>query len=60
MRKTRLANQNTKKLSSNAGKVSQKKRIESGYYQTEEWREKVRLGWEKRRANKSKTTGGIR
>jgi hypothetical protein len=59
MSKSRLANPNTKKLASEAGKVSQKNRVKSGYYQSEEWKEKVRLGWEKRRANKSKTAGGI-
>jgi len=59
MSESRSSNPNTKKLASDAGKVSQKKRVESGYYQSEEWKEKVRLGWEKRRANKSKTAGGI-
>lgn len=60
MSKSRLSNPDTKKLAADAGKASQKKRIESGYYQSEEWKEKVRLGWEKRKANKSKTMGGIR
>ena len=60
MSEIRLANPNTKSISSEAGKASQKSRRESGYYQSEEWLEKVRLGWEKRKANKSKTTGGIR
>jgi len=45
----------TKKVkiaSSKAGKTSQQKRKESGYYQSEEFKLSCKKGWEKRRANK--------
>jgi hypothetical protein len=51
----------TKEIASAAGKISAIKRKESGYYQTPEYKEKCKLAWEKRRANKlAKHTGGIR
>jgi hypothetical protein len=60
MSEAKLNNPETKTIASNAGRASQKSRSESGYYQSEEWKEKMRLAWVKRRTNKSKTTGGIR
>jgi hypothetical protein len=60
MSNSRKNNPEVKKLASLAGKVSQLKRKESGYYQTEEYKEKCKLAWEKRRAKKlAKHTGGI-
>lgn len=60
MSDSRKALVNAEVLSSKAGSASQKKRLESGYYQTEEWKEKCKAGWETRRANAvKKTTGGI-
>lgn len=61
MSESRKNNENLKQLASNAGKISAIKRKESGYYQTEEYKEKCKLSWEKRRANKlAKHKGGIR
>lgn len=43
-----------------AGKKSAENRKQSDYYQSEEWKNVVKRGWEKRRANKlEKTMGGI-
>jgi len=61
MSEKRKNNPKAKELSSNAGKISALKRKESGYYQTEEFKEKCKLAWEKRRAKKlAKDIGGIR
>lgn len=58
---TKKKNPVVKEIASAAGKISAIKRKESGYYQTPEYKEKCKLAWEKRRANKlAKHTGGIR
>lgn len=57
MSESRKNNPNIKLISSEAGKASQKFRKDSGYYQSEEWKQVVKLGWEKRRANKLKKIG---
>jgi hypothetical protein len=57
MSESRKNNPNIKLISSEAGKASQKSRKDSGYYQSEEWKQIVKLGWEKRRANKLKKIG---
>ena len=54
MSEKKIANPNTKKIASNAGSTSAKKRKESGYYQSEEYKKKMKAGWEKRRAKKEK------
>jgi hypothetical protein len=49
-----------KEISGRGGKKTAENRKQSSYYQSEEWKNVVKRGWEKRRANKlEKTTGGI-
>lgn len=49
MSETRQGIKNLSELSSTAGKQSQKKRKESGYYNTPEWKEKMKQAWNKRK-----------
>lgn len=57
--KQKMTKDHRKSVSSEAGKASQAKRQESGYYQSEEWKLCLKRGWEKRRLNASlSVTGG--
>jgi hypothetical protein len=57
--KQKMTKDHRKSVSSEAGKASQAKRQESGYYQSEEWKLCLNRGWEKRRLNASlAVTGG--
>lgn len=60
MSQKRKNNPQAKELASKAGKISAAKRKESGYYQSEEYKEKCKLIWAKRKANKlAKNIGGM-
>lgn len=55
---TRKLNNDTAKLASDAGKVSQQKRKESGYYQSEEWKLICAKAWQSRRKKKEGLVNG--
>jgi hypothetical protein len=54
---TRRQNNDNSKLASNAGKASQQKRKETGYYQSDEWKMICAKAWQNRRNNKLKKEG---
>ena len=56
MSQSRKNNINTNESCKMAGKISQQKRKDTGFYQTEEWKIKMKLAWQKR---KNKNNGGI-
>ena len=57
-RLSRLQNNDTSKLASNAGKESQKKRKDSGYYQSDEWKLICARSWQTRRKKKEGLVNG--
>lgn len=56
--KTKKLNNDTKKLASDAGQASYKKRKETGYYQSKEYKLVCAKGWETRRKKKEGLVNG--